>query len=36
VHNLLAVAAALGSRWRCGLIVGSGGQLEPLVAEPSI
>jgi predicted AAA+ superfamily ATPase len=35
-HGLLAVAAALGDRWRGGLVVTSGGQLEPLVAEQSI
>ena len=35
-RGLLTVAAALGDRWRGGLVVTSGGQLEPLVAERSI
>ena len=34
--GLLAVAGALGDRWRGGLVVTSGGQVEPLVAERSI
>jgi len=35
-RGLLAIAAALGDRWRGGLVVTCGGQLEPLVAERSI
>jgi hypothetical protein len=35
-RGLLAIAAALGDRWRGGLVVTCGGQLEPLVPERSI
>jgi predicted AAA+ superfamily ATPase len=35
-RGLLAVAEALGAHWRGGIVVTSGGQLEPLVQERSI